>query len=205
MGQEEKRKKCSRCGVDHPLSFFRKNRTSRHGYVPTEFRKSVCKECESKERIAKRDANPFRPKARATLLYHSQKEGMSPKQFSHKFGIKLNYLEMLFRDAWFLYERGGKCHSCGHLYKNDLSDFQLDKIFPDLPPTRSNLRVICKTCNVAKGNKNPIEYDLESIEYDRNKEAVKRGVQFGLPVEAKIAPPEEKRTRYEAGKQLILL
>jgi len=172
--------------------------------VPTEFRKSVCKECESKERIAKRDANPFRPKARATLLYHAQKEGMPPKQFSHKFGITLNYLEMLFRDAWFLHEKGGKCHSCGHLYKHDLSDFQLDKIFPDLPPTRSNLRVICKTCNVAKGNKNPIEYDLESIEYDRNKEAVKTGVQFVLPGEAKIISPKEKPAIYEAGEQLML-
>jgi len=170
------RKKCTRCGVEHPLSFFRKHRMY-HGYV---VHHSICKECESKERIAKRDANPFRPKARATLLYHAKQEGMSPKQFSHKFGITLDYLEMLFRDAWLLHEKGSRCHSCNHPFKHDLSDFQLDRIFPDYLPTRSNLRVICKTCNVAKGSKNPIEYDLESIEYNRNKEAVKQGVQFDL-------------------------
>ena len=202
MGLEEERKRCSNCGVEHPLSFFRKTRRkTRHGYV-TEYR-SVCKECESKERIAKRDGNPFRPKARSTLLYHAKREGMAPKQFSHKFGITLDYLEMLFRDAWILHEVGSKCHSCSHPFKHDLSDFQLDKIFPDLPPTRSNVRVICKTCNVAKGKKGAIEFDLESIEYDRNKEAVKKGVQFGLPVESK-ASGKQKPAIYRAGEQVKL-
>ena len=188
MGLEEPRKKCSRCGVEHPLFFFRKfRRKTCHGYV-AQYR-PICKECESQERIARRDANPFRPKARATLLYHAQKEGMGTKQFSHKFGITLDYVEMLFRDAWLVHENGGKCHSCAHPFQHDLSDFQLDKIFPNFPPTRSNLRVICKTCNVAKGNKDPIQYDFESLEYDRAKEAVRRGVQFDLPeVRVKSVP-----------------
>ena len=35
--------------------------------MPTEWRKPICKECEGKERRAKRDENPFRQKAKATL------------------------------------------------------------------------------------------------------------------------------------------
>ena len=204
MELEEAKKICARCGVEHPLYFFRKNRTSRQGCVPIEFRKSICKECESKERIAKRDSNPFRQKARDAIARHAKQEKMSSKQFSHKYGITLDYVEMLFRDAWLLHENGSKCHSCFKPFEHNLDDFTLDKIFPDLPPTRSNLRVICRTCNTAKGTKNPIEYDLESLEYDRNKEAVKRGVQFNLPAEAKTIPPKGKPAIHPAGKQLRL-
>lgn len=177
---EKGRKKCSRCGVEFPLSFFYKMRRKTHNGYIMEY-DTVCKECRSKERIAKRDTNPFRPKAGFAISWHAKREGMSAKQFSHNFGITLDYAEMLFKDAWLLHENGSKCHSCMHPFKHDLRDFQLDKIFPDLPPTRSNLRVICSTCNTAKGTKNPIDYDLESIEYDRGKEAVKRGVQFDFP------------------------
>lgn len=172
--------------------------------MPTEFRKTICKECESKERIAKRDSNPFRPKAEDSIARHAKQEKMSPKQFSHEYGITLDYVEMLFRDAWLLHENGSKCHSCFKPFKHSLDDFTLDKIFPDLPPTRSNLRVVCRTCNTAKGTKNAIEYDLESLEYDRNKEAVKKGVQFKLPAEAKITPPKEKLAIHKAGEQLRL-
>jgi len=130
---------------------------------------------------------------------------MSSKQFSHKYGITLDYVEMLFRDAWLLHENGSKCHSCFRPFKHSLNDFTLDKIFPNQPPTRSNLRVICRTCNTAKGIKNPTEYDLESLEYDRNKEAIKKGVQFELPAEAKIIRPKEKPTIHSVGEQLRLL
>lgn len=204
MGQEEAKKICARCGVEHRLSFFRKTRRKvRHGYV-TEYR-AICKGCESKERIAKRDSNPFRPKARDAIARHAKQEKMPSRQFSRKYGVTLDYVEMLFRDAWLLHENGSKCHSCFRPFKHTLDDFTLDKVFPNLPPTRSNLRVICRTCNTAKGIQDPIQYDLESLEYDRNREAVKKGVQFQLPASDKIAPPEEKRAIYEAGKQLILL
>lgn len=36
--ETEKSKKCSRCGVEHPLHFFRKNKASRHGHVHTQYR-----------------------------------------------------------------------------------------------------------------------------------------------------------------------
>lgn len=176
----EKRKKCARCGVEHPLSFFRRTKGG-HDYVTTQRRKTICKECESKERIAKRDSNPFRPKARAAILYHAKKEGISSKQFSHATGLTLDYVESLFKDAWILHEAGRHCHSCDKPWRHDLDDFHLDRIFPDKPMTRFNVRVICKTCNVAKGKKDPTEYDLESLEYGRNKEAIKRGVQIDLP------------------------
>lgn len=202
MGLEEARKKCSRCGVDHPLYFFRKKGKRGYGYVPRY--EAICKECESKERIAKRDANPFKPKAREAIARHAKQEKMSPRQFSHEYGITLDYVQMLFRDAWLLHENGSKCHSCFKPFKGSLDDFTLDKIFPDQPPTHSNLRVICRTCNTAKGIKNPIQYDLESIEYDRNKEAVKRGIQFQLAVKAKDAPPEGKQGILKTGEQLKL-
>jgi len=178
---DEARKKCSRCGVEHPLRFFRKDKIHRQGSIATQLYHSICKECESKERIAKRGSNPFRPKASDAIARHAKQEGMSSKQFSHKFGATLDYVEMLFRDAWLLHENGSRCHSCFKKFRHTLDDFTLDRIFPNLPPTRSNLRVICRTCNTAKGKKDPIEYDFESIEYDRNKEAVKKGVQFDLP------------------------
>lgn len=171
---DEEKKKCARCGVPHPLYFFRKKGQC-HGYVTY---RPICKECESKERIAKRDTNPFRPKARDAIARHAKQEGMSSKYWSHKYGTTLDYIEMLFRDAWLLHENGSNCHSCFKLFKHSLDDFTLDKIFPNQPPTRSNLRVICRTCNTAKGIKDPIQYDLESLEYDRAKEAVKKGVQF---------------------------
>lgn len=173
--------------------------------MPTEFRKPVCKECESKERIEKRNLNPFRPKARDAIALHAKQEGMFPKQFSHNYGITLDYVEMLFKDAWLLHENGSKCHSCFKPFEHSLEDFTVDKIFPNQSPTRSNLRVICRTCNTAKGTKNPIEYDLESLEYDRNKEAVKKGVQIQLKVESKIIPPKGKPGIHKAVEQLILL
>lgn len=198
---EEEQKRCTRCGVEHPLSFFRKHRVY-HGYV---VHHSICKECEIKERKAKREENPFRPKARATLTYHARQEKMGTKQFSHKFGIPLDYIEMLFRDAWLLHEAHGKCHSCFHPFEGTLDDFHLDKIDPKRPPTRSNVRVICRTCNNSKGSKDPTEYDLEAIEYDRNKEAVKRGVQISLPDEKpKAVPRKGKRAINRASEQLEL-
>ena len=204
MGLEEAEKICARCGVEHPLYFFRKDKILRQGYVATQLYHSICKECESKERIAKRDSNRFRPKALDAIARHAKQEQMSSKHFSHKYGIPLDYIEMLFRDAWLLHENGSKCHSCFKLFKHSLDDFTLDKIFPDQPPTRSNLRVICRTCNTAKGIKHPIQYDLESLEFDRNKEAIKKGVQFVLPSEAKIVRPKGKSAIHEAAGQLRL-
>jgi len=180
---EEKRKKCSRCGVEHPLHFFRRTgKKITHDYVRNQYKSSICKECESKERIAKKGANPFRPKAKAAIFYHAKKEGISPKQFSHETGLTLDYVESLLRDAWILHEAGRHCHSCDKPWKHNLDDFHLDRIFPDKPMTCSNVRVICKTCNVAKGKKDPIKYNHESLEYNRNREAVRRGVQFDLPL-----------------------
>ena len=85
---EEERKRCSRCGVPHPLYFFRKKGLG-HGYVPQR-RQSVCKECESKERIAKRDSNRFRPKAQDAIARHAKQDKMSAKQWSHKYGTTLD-------------------------------------------------------------------------------------------------------------------
>jgi 5-methylcytosine-specific restriction endonuclease McrA len=111
-----------------------------------------------------RDLNLFRQKAEDTIGFYAKNEGMTPGQFGYAYGLTLDYITMLFSDAYVW----GKCLVClkpfRHNLDDNLQDFVLVKIQADKPPTRSNVRVICRTCNVAKGSKDLLEYDLELLE-----------------------------------------
>jgi len=187
----EEKRKCSRCGTEHPLSFFQKHRRKRHDGFVVQY-DTVCKECRSQERKAKKLERPFRKKTQESLRYHAKQEGMSLKQFEDFSGVTQDYVEGLFREAWILddlRQQGiypediGNCHSCRHSFehKRGYDDFTLDKRDPQRPFTRSNIWIICRECNTGKVDKDPTQFDLDSLEYDKAKEAVKKGVQFDLP------------------------
>jgi 5-methylcytosine-specific restriction endonuclease McrA len=179
---EQERKVCSRCGVEHPLHFFRKTfNTFGHDSTPKEYRKTVCKACESRERIEKKNSDPFEVKVRTTITYHAQREGKSFRSFLYSNDLTVDYIKTLFKREWKLHELGFCCLNCDKPLKAMLDDFTLDLIDPTRPATRSNLRIICKTCNTGKGQKDPTEFDLESAEYRRNEGYLKSGVQINLP------------------------
>ena len=184
----EERRKCTKCGVEYHLSFFRKNRTSRHTRVPTEFRKTICKKCEIEERIIAKKADPFTPKATKTIYEHAKKQHMTSKQFVDKYDLSVKYIASLFEDAWLLHEMKRACQSCGKPFDNDLRKFHLDVIDRKKEPTRSNLRVICEHCNLGKGKKDSTLYDFEMADHRHGEEAIKKGVQFDLP-KPKTTPP----------------
>jgi len=178
---EETRKRCSRCGVDHPLHFFSKSRTVRNGIISKDYKRSVCKACTSRERIEKKKNDIFEQKARNTINSHAERMGLSFREWLFRHDLTIDYIKMLFRREHKLHELGFVCLNCGHAHKAELFDFTLDMIDPKRPPTRSNLRIICRTCNVEKGAKDPTEYDFEAAEYRRNRNAIKGGVQFVMP------------------------
>ena len=222
---ERKFKKCTKCGEPKPLSHFRKTGgKSTHEFVRKQHYMSKCKSCEFKERQNKK----FETKAANTISNHAAKLGVSVEQM-HNWGITNEYVAWLFLREWTLYTSGfNSCPNCYGYGEGDgcweeitkdapgekirsltRGDFHLDIIDKERVRrtgvlTRSNCRIICKTANNAKGSKDPTEYDLEVMDYDNDKKAVKKGVQFGLSVEAKIIPPKEKPAIHEAGEQLRL-
>ena len=214
MVVEQEMKLCSICGTEHKLSFYYKHQRVTHNGWVVEY-DTVCKECRSQERKAKDLERPFRKKAKKTLCYHASQERMRLKDFEAFTGVKVDYVEGLFREAWILDdlrqkgiypENIGNCRSCRHSFehKRGYDDFTLDKRDPKRPFTRSNIWVICRECNTGKVDKDPTQFDLDSLEYDLAKEAVKKGVQFQLPAEAKIDRPKGKSAIYEAAGQLKL-
>lgn len=215
---EQKLKKCIKCREVKPLSHFRKlgaYRTSCHEVVTR--RASRCKKCE----FGARQEKKFEAKATNTISNHAAKLGVSVEQM-HNWGITNEYVAWLFLREWTLYTSGfhscpncdgyGEGDGCWEEITKDASgektrsltrgDFHLDIIDKERVRrtgvlTRSNCRIICKTANNAKGSKDPTEYDLEVRDYDNDKKAVKKGVQFELPAKG-------KPVIQEAGEQLIL-
>ena len=187
---EEERKRCTKCGVEHPLHFFRKTRKKgMHDGVAYQYRLSICRACESKERIAKKQTNPPNPfirKAGKTIVLHAKRMEITSKKFLLNFDLTVKYIATLFEREWKLHELGYTCLNCEHPHSPKLSDFTLDLIDSKRPPTRSNLRVICRTCNTEKGIKDPTEYDFECAEYRHNEDTIKKGVQFDLPEKTPI-------------------
>lgn len=185
-----KKKKCSRCGVEHPLHFFRRTgRKVTHGLVRNQHTMNICKACEGKERLEKKYNDPdypFDTKARGSIFSHAKKRGLTSPQFCDNFDVSVSYIAMLFKREWNLHYIGFPCVNCEHPLKDDLSDFTLDVIDPSRPPTRSNLRIICKTCNVEKGKKDPTKYDFEAREYRHNIDSIKQGVQIDFPVRVPV-------------------
>jgi len=181
--ETEERKKCTRCGVNHLLSFYRikrKYETFRHTRVPKIYYSDICKKCEIEERITKKIDDPFTPKAKKTIYEHARKRNMSSKEFLANYDLSVKYIANLFEDAWLLHELGRGCHSCEKPFDNDLRKFHLDVIDRKRDPTRSNLRVICEHCNLGKGSKPPAIWDSEMAGHRLGEEAIKKGVQIDL-------------------------
>lgn len=201
---EEERKKCARDGIEHPLHFFRvKRQKIRHDGVAKLYYSSLCKDCESKDRIAKKNEDIFKPKARKTINSHLQ-SGKKFIGFIDKEEL-IEHVAMLFRREWKLHQLRETCPNCGNLHLPKLSDFTLDIIDPQRPLCISNLRILCRTCNVEKGGKDPMEYDKESCEYRIHKKQLKQGVQIDLLKERPITPPKVKPLSTVETPQLSLL
>lgn len=150
------------------------------GFLHTQYYLSICKACENKERIAKKNCDPLEQKARDTINRHAQRENKSFRSFLYSNDLTIDFIKTLFKREWQLHELGYGCVNCQKPLKDMLDDFTLDLIDPKRPATRSNLRIICRTCNTEKGNKDPTQYDLEQREYRRNELAIQQGVQFPL-------------------------
>lgn len=217
---KQKVKRCIKCREVKPLSHFRKTRKkSMQDIVHTQYYLSKCKKCEFEERESKK----FDTKAADTISRHAKILGVSVQQLED-WGISKKYVAWLFLREWTLYGLGfHSCVNCFGYGEGDgcfeeitvdatgkktraltRGDFHLDIIDKERVRrtgvlTRSNCRIICKTANNAKGSKDPTEYDLEVRDYDKDKKAVKKGIQVDLP---EVSVPEKSASI--SGNQLVL-
>lgn len=153
-------KQCSRCRGTFPVLFFRKEKFGRYT------RRAVCIGCEQTERDQIKQRNRFRDKARNCIRKHAerigQKWGCLRAAFSERYGWNIDNIEHDLRHAW---ENG--CPTCRQPFKSmphGLADMTLDVIDPNTEPFyQTNVRIQCRTCNTAKGDKRPDEWAVLRI------------------------------------------
>lgn len=217
---EQNFKKCIKCREVKLLSHFRKtHKRFGHHIMPKQYYKSTCKKCE----FIARQGKKFEIKARGSIARHARVLGVSVEKL-HDWGITNEWVTFMFLREWTLYIQGfHSCVNCFGYGEGDgcfeeitvdatgkktraltRGDFHLDIIDKERVRrtgvlTRSNCRIICKTANNAKGGKDPTEYDLEVRDYDKDKKAVKKGIQIDLP---KVTVPEKSASI--SRKQLVL-
>ncbi len=195
-----KTKQCTICKEFKPLSAYRKAAVVKNpcnDIITKEYRAATCKNCESKERRE----HIWDIKAYNTLRTHTKRFRFTLEELA-SWGVTKEYVKFLFLREWTLYEAG--MHSClncfpeqcDHKFKDAFGkpvtrpmtpgDFTLDVIDKSRVKTtkmltRSNLRVICKTANLAKGVKDPTPHDIDVEESYRDVKTIRGGVQFDLP------------------------
>ncbi len=196
---------CPGCEAEHPLSHFQSRGTRiNSGGAVTPRKTKFCKDCLSK----KQATQIFKKKAIDWIRRHANKLNVSVEQF-HEWGLTTNYIEWLLMREWTLYLAGFHyCPNCypssedikkRKCFVHTISDVNGNTIeVPAVPGdlsidiididrfrrtgilTRSNVRVICNTANNAKGSKDPTQHDIEVEQYNRDAQAIKRGLQIGL-------------------------
>lgn len=145
-------RRCKTCGLPKHYSRFRKRqRDTPHGFV-WQFNPD-CRDCEQKERNEKK--NTDRPLAivRGRAQVAARKAGV---------GLDFIWIQMNYQALVPMYRAAltdeALCLSCGHRPDHE-RDIQIDHIEPPRHAQdwarlhARNLRLICDSCNKAKGNK----------------------------------------------------
>lgn len=150
-------KTCKECkityvGNDIEIAFFKRKGDLRNNYF------SKCRLCEQDARTEKSKTNRWRGKAARTRQYHARKFSLTTEQLEKDHGWNLNVMAHHFRRA---YENG--CIECGEMYSamdGGHGDLTLDIWDRRIEPGYSNTRIMCKTCNLAKGTMTPEEWTM---------------------------------------------
>lgn len=138
-------RKCNKCGVNKPLSEFRKQKKHSDGV------KHTCKKCLSETDKQYRQINVDKiKKYQSSYNCYDRKT----KQFKSKYGLSARTIYRYgFKIAIAVYERDGrKCKKCGE--ENDLTIHHKDRngynnLVKGLPANNklSNLIVLCRKCH----------------------------------------------------------
>jgi hypothetical protein len=171
---------CNDCERKWPYFCFAKSKDLRllAGNRRRKGRRSLCKRCEVKRRTEQKDQDRLMAKAIRAIRRHALKFGKSVKEFCREFDWSAKQL----------------AHDYGHAMKNgcpycnwpfatmpgfaDLSCLTVDVIDPNKPPHyKTNVKIVCDTCNGQKGDMTPEEYAAylaTQAEYDENQRELKR-------------------------------
>ena len=145
-GRLSETKRCSKCGVEKPLSEFHRDKTHKDGYH------NQCKECKKKYRAANRE----RLNARAKEFYAANREQQkvySKKRYAvnreryREYRLKRNY-GLSIEDYNALFEaQAGCCAICG-CHQSELKK----KLAVDHDHVTGEVRgLLCVACNAAIG------------------------------------------------------
>lgn len=147
---------CSRCRTKYPIICFRRNLLSAVGKSK---RHPLCKRCEITLRTNEKIKNRWLIKASGTIHRHAAKYKLPIKDFQRTYGWDKKQIAHDFEHA----SHNG-CPYCLKLFSsmaNGLSDLTLDIIDPSKGPYyRTNTKIVCNTCNQAKGAMDPTEFAI---------------------------------------------
>ena len=150
-------KRCSGCGLEYPLIFFRRNRRTVPHASGTEERHPKCLRCEQDAVDGRKRGNRWPAKARATIKLHARKWRLSPEAFIEKYGWDIPRIAHILKHA-----SENTCSYCREPYDtmgHGPADVTIDIIDPRREPfIEFNVQPCCATCNRRKGNKTPEEW-----------------------------------------------
>ena len=154
--EHQKGKVCTKCNTYKPLSEFCKRIKSRDGYA------YKCKVCDYKMYSERCPINLRFYQKKNQCKIHNKKFTIEPTDIP---GVKIEYFRAKNGSrCWRATEYPKNCTECGtklgwvlSAMKHDTPSF--DRLDPDIEYEPGNVMIVCQSCNMAKLNCPPDEWD----------------------------------------------
>lgn len=185
---------CKVCGGDWPdVAFTTRGHSKCRVTHSSTKRQSVCKRCRELLQKAKRNDDPFIPKASRSIRRHGDKfvklgYASSLEEFINKYGW---FAERVAHDMKHAHSNG--CPYCEKPFAqmlHGLQDLTLDIIDPEKEPYyTTNVKVVCHTCNMAKQRTPPdkwAQYLLYHKDWERRQARIRTDPLLGTLFEGSL-------------------